>query len=176
MKKTILFAMFTGLFFSTATAQDRTADRQAIQNIAATMQKGWNEKSGKTFASPFATTHDYVVVNGMYFSGMTPERNAQAHQNLFNGVYRTRDLELRIDKISFIRDDLAMVHVLGAGYDQGTAIPENPQVVITMLVEKKNSEWKIISFHNCDIEVSFEPGAQTGSPMPLKVMYASWYK
>lgn len=176
MKKTIILSVMTSLIMNAANAQDKTVDQQAIGQVVATMEKGWNEKSGKTFASPFAAGHDYVVVNGLYLTNVSPEGNAMAHQNLFNGVYKTKDLRLKLDKIRFVREDLAMAHVLGATYEHGTAVPKNPAVVISMLLEKKNNEWKVISFHNCDIEISFEPGAQNGTQMPLEVMYAGWYK
>ena len=55
-------------------------------------------------------------------------------------------------------------------------LPENPGAVISMVVEKKDNDWKIISFHNCDIEISFDPAAAGQAPIPPKVMYASWYK
>jgi uncharacterized protein (TIGR02246 family) len=175
MKKTIIMATLISAAI-TVNAQTNTKDEQALRNIVATMQKGWNAKDGKTFASGFAGVHDYIVINGMYLSAITPEMNANAHQGIFNSIYKTTDIELRIDKITFVRPDLAMVYVIGATYTHGTAVPENPMAIISMLVEKKNDDWKIISFHNCDIEVSFDPAAAAQNQIPPKVMYASWYK
>ncbi len=159
-----------------ATAQTGNADEAAIRAVVTTMQKGWNEKDGKMFASGFASKHDYIVINGLYLSGITPEMNANAHQNIFNGIYKNTDLELRIDKISFIKDDLALVYIIAATYQHGTNPPENPAAMISMVVEKKDNKWEIISFHNCDIEISFDPAAAPQAPIPPKVMYGSWYK
>lgn len=175
MKKTIFMATLISAAIS-ATAQTNNADEQALRNIVSTMQKGWNAKDGKTFASGFAKVHDYIVINGMYLSAITPEMNANAHQGIFNSIYKTTDLELRVDKITFVRPDLALMYAIGATYQHGTAVPEDPMGIISMLVEKKDGEWKIISFHNCDIEVSFDPADAAKSPVPPKVMYASWYK
>jgi uncharacterized protein (TIGR02246 family) len=158
-----------------APAQTFSTDEAAIQAIIASMQKGWNEKSGKAFASVFDKLHDYIVVNGMYLKGITPEMNADAHQGIFNSIYKTMDLEIRLDNTSFIRPDLAMVHVLSGLYEHGTPVPENPGAIASILIEKKNDVWKIISFHNAHIEMSFDPARQE-SPVPLKVMYAGWYK
>ena len=157
-------------------AQNTAGDEQPFRDIILTMQKGWNAKSGQTFSSVFDAKHDYVVVNGIYLSGITPEANAQGHQQLFNTVYRTKDVSLKLDKIRFVRPDLVLMHVLGATYDQGKPVPVDPVVVISMLVEKKNDSWKVISFHNCNIEVSNEPDAPNKSPIPFQAMYASWYK
>ena len=175
MTKTIFMATLISAAMS-ANAQTINKDEQAIRNIVTTMQKGWNEKSGTTFASGFAKVHDYIVINGMYLSAINPEINANAHQGIFNSIYKTTDLELRVDKITFIRPDLALAYVIGATYQHGTPVPENPGGIISMVLEKKNEEWKIISFHNCDIEVSFDPATAAQAPVPPKVMFASWYK
>lgn len=177
MKKTIILSVITALIMNAAIAQqDKAADEQAIRNIVTSMQTGWNSKDGKTFASGFAKVHNYIVINGMYLSNITPEINAANHQGIFNSVYKTTDLQLKIDKISFVNPDLAMVYILGATYQQGAALPENPGAMISMVAEKKNNEWKIISFHNCPIQVSFKPGDEARTPVPPKQMYASWYK
>jgi len=175
MKSTIFMASIISAALN-LNAQTVNNDEQAIRNIVSTMQKGWNAKDGKIFAGGFAKVHNYIVVNGMYLSSITPEINANAHQGIFNSIYKTTDLELRTDKVSFVNPGLAMVYVLGATYDQGATIPENPGVIISMVFEKKNDEWQIISFHNCPIQVSFQPGDETRLPVPPKVMYAGWYK
>lgn len=151
-------------------------DEQQLRDMIMTMQTGWNTRSGQTFASVFDSVHDYIVINGIYLSGITPEANAQAHQQIFNTIYKTTDLTLKVDKTRFIRPDLALLHLLGATYEQGKSVPTHPTAIITMLAEKKNGTWKVISFHNCDIDVSNESGAPNKSPIPFQVMYASWYK
>ena len=177
MKKTIILSIITAFIMNVSIAQqNKTADEQSIRSIVTSMQTGWNSKDGKKFASGFAKVHDYIVINGMYFSAISPEATAAAHQGIFNTIYKTTDLQLKIDKISFVNPDLALVYVLGATYQQGTAIPENPGAIICMLMEKKNNEWKIISFHNCPIQVSFAAGDEAQTPVPPKQMYASWYK
>jgi uncharacterized protein (TIGR02246 family) len=175
MKKTIFMATLISAAM-TVNAQTNSKDEQAIRDIVTSMQKGWNAKDGKTFASGFAAVHNYIVINGMYLSAINPEINANSHQGIFNSIYKTTDLELKIDKITFVSPGLALVYVLGATYQKGAALPENPGAMISMVVEKKNDDWKIISFHNCPIQVSFKPGDEAQNPVPPKVMYASWYK
>jgi len=172
-----LFALST-LFFgfiSVSFSQYNNQDEKALYNIVQTMEQGWNEKNGKLFASPFAPDHDYVVVSGIYFPNNTVENNAMSHQRIFDTFYKNRDVELKLDKIRFVRDDLALVHMLGAQYDHNTPLPKDPKVLVTMLIEKQKEGWKIISFHNSPIEVSFEEGAKD-SPVPPQVMFQSWYK
>jgi uncharacterized protein (TIGR02246 family) len=170
-----LFALSAGLA-NTSFANGNPNDEKALHQVVGTMEQGWNTRSGELFSSSFADTHDYIVWNGLFFPQQSPTDNARAHQGIFNSIYKNTDVKLKVDRIKFVREDLALLHVLGATYDHGMAIPEHPKVIISMLVEKKNNTWKIISFHNSDIELSFEPGAQNGTSMPLNVMYAGWYK
>lgn len=157
-------------------AEGNPKDEQALRSIVQTLEDGWNKKSGEQFASVFAESHDYIVWTGMYIPGNSVARNASAHAGIFNSIYKTTNLELHVDKIRFIRDDLALLHVLGAAYAQDTPVPEHPEVIITILAEKTSGVWKIISFHNCDIELSFVPGEENRSPVPMSVMFKSWYE
>lgn len=163
----------TVLSATLAFSQTENKDEQAIRSIASTLETGWNNKNGESFSAPFAEIHDYIVVNGIYFPKMTKKANAAAHQGLFDGVYKTRNVRLKVDKVEFIRPDLAMMYVLGVGYEKGTEVPKDPGVIMSILVEKQTGVWKIISFHNHEIDAN---QLQKGSPVPLTVMYASWYK
>ena len=154
-------------------AQTQNKDEEAVKGLISTMETAWNNKSGETFSSVFADVHDYIVVNGMYFPNFTQKGNAAAHQNLFNGVYKNYDVRLKVDKVSFFRPDLAQVIIIGGGYQKGGSVPQDPTIVMTVIAEKKGENWKIISFHNHDINAA---EVKQRSPMPLQVMYASWYK
>lgn len=171
MKKTISL-LIMALSMTAAIAQNNTADETAIRNLATTLEKGWNTKSGETFASAFAEQHDYIVINGFYMPNLTRQRNAFAHQGLFNGIYKTNILKLKVDKVTFLRPDLAQMIIIGATYE-GDTVPVDPTAIMTILAEKKNEDWKIISFHNHSLAESF---AAKNPPIPYKVMYAGWYK
>ncbi|MEO6454587.1 MAG: SgcJ/EcaC family oxidoreductase [Ginsengibacter sp.] len=133
--------------FATAfAAQAYNKDEDVIHNIISTMQTGWNNKSGEKFASFFAETHDFVVWNGYYFRNTTKARTAAGHQVLFDNDFKTKDIELRVDKIKFIRPDVALVHVLGASYTKGQPVPSDPEVLMTLLLERKMINGKFYHF------------------------------
>lgn len=169
MKQMILAGMLA--VSATAFAQTENKDEQAIRSITSTMVTGWNTKNGQVFSSVFAEKHDYIVVNGLYFPNWTTQANAAAHQGLFDGIYKNEELKMKVDKIQFLRPDLAQVTAFALLYTRNTPIPEDLSAIMTILVEKKNNEWKIISFHNHGLDSSVKHG-----PMPMKVMYASWYQ
>jgi uncharacterized protein (TIGR02246 family) len=155
----------------TASAQSNTADEKAIRQIFTTIEQGWNTKNGELFASVFAETHDYIVVNGFYFPKMSRKQNAMIHQGLFNGIYKNNNVIAKVDQVNYLRPDLAMVTILGANYPKDST-PTDPTSIMTILVEKKNNEWKIIHFHNHSLAESF---ASPAKPMPAEVMYSGWY-
>lgn len=176
MKKFIFTAISLFMIHVIAGAQNRTADEKAIQAIIDHMEKGWNTKSGSEFATGFSEDHDYIVWNGWYFRNLDRKKTDMNHQQLFDGPYSQLNLKLKTDKIRFIREDIAVVHVLGASYPAGQPLPADPSVLISLVVEKKKEGWKIISFHNSDLE-AFQDKEKAGrSPMPLELMYAAWYK
>ena len=171
MKKIIIMAA-TVMASAMAFSQTGSKDEQAVRSIITTLEKGWNSRSGETFASVFADVHDYIVVDGLYFSNWPRQANQAAHQGLFDGIYKNYDIKLKVDKVSFIRPDLAMIYAIGGGAETGKPMPEDPGIIMTVLAEKKADGWKIISFHNHNLEAT----KNKRSPMPLNVMYASWYK
>lgn len=172
MKKIIIMALMT--LSSTLTfAQQNSNDEQAIHSIFSTLETGWNNKSGDTFSSVFADVHDYIVINGMYFPNWTKAGNRAAHQGLFDGIYKNRDIKIVVDKINFLTSDLAQVTVLAASFEKGGALPDDPNAIMTILTERKNNEWKIISFHNHGFDAA---ELQQQNHIPLQVMYAAWYK
>ncbi len=102
----------------------------------------------------------------------TQKANAATHQGLFESVLKEHKLKLKIDKISFIRKDLAMVTALGAGYNKAETMPTDPGIIMTILAEKKEDTWKIISFHNHEINMAELKQRR----VPIDQMYANWYK
>ncbi len=148
MKKVFLTTIAIIICFSFLSAQNK--DEEAIYKLISTLETGWNNKSGATFSSAFAEVHDYIVVNGMYFSNFTKKGNEAAHQGLFDGPFKNRIIKLKVDKVTFFRNDLAQIIALGANYEKGSTLPEDPGGIMTVIAEKKNNVWTIISFHNHD--------------------------
>ncbi len=163
------------LAFSQPLFSQNTADEQAINKLVQTMAEGWTQGSGAKFASVFADEHDYVVWNGLYMKGINPQANAAAHQGIFESVYKDTEHYATVDKVKFIREDIALIHVLAAVSKKGEGRPADPQVLWSGLLEKTNGQWKIIAFHNLDLEIFQDEQMREQSPVPPQAMYASWY-
>jgi uncharacterized protein (TIGR02246 family) len=168
------------IFSNVLTAQaEMSPDEMAIRQIVQDMQDGWNAKSGQQFASHFAEDHSYVVWNGMYMPHMDRAGNSQAHQQLYNGVYKDMNVEFKVDNVRFVQTGIAFVHTLAIAIHNGIR-PEYPGLLQTMLLEKQGEDWKIVSFHNLDIEYDKllrkpEP-TETEKLAFAKQSYPGWYR
>ncbi len=173
MKKTILFAlaMTTHLCIFGQT----NSDKKALYNIVDDMATAWTNADGKGFAQHFASEHDFFVWNGMYFSGLTKERNAESHQHIFDGQYKDTKHYAVLDKIRFVTKEVAVILVMSAVVPKSAPAPEHPQVLWSATLLKKEGAWKIVSFHNADIEVLDNAVSRANSPMPVEIMFKNWY-
>ena len=176
MKSLINLSILMLTMSTTMQAQISAKDEAAVKSILTTLQDGWNNKSGELFASVFADVHDYVVINGMYFPSFERENNANVHQGIFNSIYKNVDVQIKLDKIKPLSKDLLLVHAFGGKFEHGKPTPENPDAIISMIVERQGDDWKIISFHNTDIEISFDPADQNPNSLSASAMYLSWYE
>ena len=133
-------------------------DEAAIRQVIQTLQDGWNQKDGARFASPFAEEHDYVVINGMFLPKWAREANARQHQQLFDGIYKEVDIQLRVSKIRSLSPHLIVAHIQGHSHPKGKPADHLSDVIMTMVLERGASGWKIVAFHNSPVQ------QQSGTP------------
>ena len=128
-----------------ASAEDEAAVRENVRQL----ETGWNTKSGALFAKPFAEDADYVVINGMYLKGRAAIE--QAHQQIFDTIFKNTTVSLSVKQIRFLRPDVAVVHV--AGHKDA---PENERelvsdALLTLVMTKEKQGWKIAAFQNTQV-------------------------
>lgn len=143
----VLFSL-SAICHVSAQQGDETSIKQIVQN----MKDGWNRKSGKDFAAFFAEEHDYVNIYGLYLPKATREGNAWAHQELFDGVYKEVDLQLRVSKIRYLSPEIAVVHIQGHTYPKGKPEEKRQELVITGVMQKKGIRWEIVAFQNTPVQ------------------------
>ncbi|HKY03263.1 MAG TPA: SgcJ/EcaC family oxidoreductase, partial [Blastocatellia bacterium] len=133
-----------------AGSSSRAADEAEIRSLVTQLQEAWNKGDGKAFAEPFAEDADYVVVNGMYVKGRTVI--GQGHQRIFDTIYKNSHNTGTVERIRFLRDDVAVVHVewLLKRTENGAA--REARARATLVVTKDKGRWSIAAFHNTPIE------------------------
>jgi uncharacterized protein (TIGR02246 family) len=122
-------------------------DETMIREIVQSLEAAWNIGDGQAFGAPFSEDADYTVWNGQYANGR--EAITREHQRLFETVFRGTVQRLEVEKIRFLREDVAVVHALGGMVDFE---PERwPKVKPLLVLVKADGKWHIDVFHNTPV-------------------------
>ena len=110
-------------------------DESAIRKVLAESMAAFNEHRPNLI--PEATTDDFDVVNppGTYTRGK-PD-----FQEAFRGAFRSAKMVGTVDRIRFIRPDVALVD--GTFEISGSDITPAPKGFRTFVLVKENGRWKI---------------------------------
>lgn len=147
----LIFILVCTSVYSYAQKSDtKKTDEATIREIVKQVEAGWNTKSGKDFAAPFAEDADYVVVNGMYIKGK--EAIEKGHQQIFDTVYKDSQLAGTVKSLRFLRSDVAVVHVEWNMVYRYQDKENKSTAINTLLMTKENGTWKIAAFHNTSIQ------------------------
>jgi len=128
-------------------------DTAAIEALVAAQADAWNHGNAKGFSVRFAEDGSFTNVIGMTYYGR--DAFEQRHAEVFRTFYRGSSLKLSIQKLQFIRPDVAVVDVDAemTGYAKlhpginacsDGAIRSKLQLVLT----KERSDWWISAYHN----------------------------
>ncbi len=125
-------------------------DTAAIEALVAAQADAWNHGNAKGFSVRFAEDGSFTDVIGMTYYGR--DAFEQRHAEIFRTIYKGSSLKLSIQKLQFIRSDVAVVDVDAemTGYAKlhpsihAGAIRSKLQLVLT----KERSDWWISAYHN----------------------------
>ncbi|HEX8189483.1 MAG TPA: SgcJ/EcaC family oxidoreductase [Pyrinomonadaceae bacterium] len=124
-------------------------DEGAIRENVRQLEAGWNAKDGALFAKPFAADADYVVINGSQIKGR--ETIAEAHQRIFDTLYKESTLSLSVRRVRMVRPDVAVVHVTGTNKITRAAETQTVEAIMTLLMTKESGVWRIAAFQNTQV-------------------------
>jgi len=123
-----------------------TTDEAALQSIVEQMQSAWNRGDSVAFASLFAEDADFIHLLGGYGGGR--EVIEAAHRQVFDTIYRGSRVDVRIEKLRFLRPDIAaMLLVSDLQFHRGDRLL-TAQSRPTLIAEKKEGHWQILVFQN----------------------------
>jgi uncharacterized protein (TIGR02246 family) len=138
--------------FSAAAAAKISRDEAAVRQIVKRVEDGWNAKSGRDFAAPFASDADYVVVNGMHIKGR--EAIEQGHAQIFSTVYKDSRNAATIKSVRFLRPDVAVAHVEWNLVYRHEGKESKMTAMNTMFLTKEKGLWTIAAFHNTPVRAA----------------------
>lgn len=132
---------------------DHSSDMQAIQNVEARWQDGWNRHDISALADLFTDDADFVTVIGKWCKGRKEfyDYHVRLHQVMFkDSIWKTSDTQIR-----FIRPDVAIVHVnwgiTGDRNADGTPRDKHRDGIFTQVMVKQDGQWRISASQNTNI-------------------------
>ncbi|MEA2787030.1 MAG: hypothetical protein QOF71_3134 [Candidatus Eremiobacteraeota bacterium] len=125
---------------------DSASLRAAAETITAALTTAWNTADGKAFAAQFTADADFVNIFAMH--GVGRAAIAQAHQTIFDTIYKGSTNLFTVKAIRQLNDDVAIAHISAR-----LKIPSGPMAgelaaLATAVLVREGDAWRIVAFHN----------------------------
>lgn len=161
MRTTVLSAILAATCAVVAGAQSATgshaADEARIRAIVAEQVAAWNVGDEKAFSRSFADDGSFTNIRGTVFYGH--QAFVDRHREIFTGFFKGSKLAMSVDRIRFVRPDVAIADIStevsglqgappGVKPNAAGRIPTRLQEVYV----KDQNVWRITSYHNVDVK------------------------
>ena len=134
------------------------SDEARIRQIVAEERSAWNRGDAKAFASHFHQDGGFTNVLGTVYYG----RGAfeERHASLFATVFKGTVLSMTVQKIRFIRPDVAVVDI-DTEMTGSKALPPGITTAadgvlrtrLQQVMSKERGDWWIAAYHNIDVKL-----------------------
>jgi uncharacterized protein (TIGR02246 family) len=123
-----------------------TEDHDALRRIVSEMATAWNAGDGDGLAAAFVDDADFIHILGLRYTGRVAV--AEAHRTILTTIYKGSRVSLDVEKIRFLRPDVAAIFLLG----RLTVVVDENQVQLqtrpTFIAHKTDGAWQIVVFQN----------------------------
>jgi uncharacterized protein (TIGR02246 family) len=136
----------------------RISDEARIGQIIMEQESAWNEGNAKKYSSRFQEDGSFTIIVGVAYDNRRAleERVAQ----IFATIFKNSKLSQKINRIRFIRADVAVVDIETemTGYKNlppGVKAFSEGKLRTSMLqvMVKEHGDWWIAAFHNIDVKI-----------------------
>jgi uncharacterized protein (TIGR02246 family) len=127
------------------TTKYEQADEQAIAALVEVFVEGWNTGDGAACARPFAADADFTAVTGVQVRGR--DLIARGHTEILATVFKGTRLRPAINRIRFIRPDVALAHVT-LSFEIPPAGFDVKPTLLGIVATKDSEGWSIADFRN----------------------------
>jgi uncharacterized protein (TIGR02246 family) len=127
-----------------------TDDEVIIRNLCQSLLQSWGDGDGHAYAAHFTEDSDYIAFDGTYYKGR--EENAIAHQYLFDTWLKGTRLAGQVERIRFLKSDVAIVHLTGGMVMTPGSMQAKRPSIQTLVAVKQDGIWQFTAFHNCRIQ------------------------
>lgn len=157
MKIKLLLIVFSFMAVIPARAADKVSDDVAIRQIVSEQVKAWNVGDAKAFSASFAEDGSFTNIRGTVFYGHRAFE--ERHVEIFAGFFKGSKLAMSVDKIRYVRPDVAIVdlstvvsHLQGLPPGVKAATDGNIHTRLQQVLVKNSNVWTVTSYHNVDVK------------------------
>ena len=155
---TIAIVLLAGVMAAAQSKPDENAIRRILDEEITT----WNQGDTDGYSKHFAGDGTFTNVMGMFFKGQQAFRDR--HEIIFKGPFRDTKLQLQVVSLRFLTADVAVCETLTwvsgfkSGAPPGLLLDTKGRLRTRLLqvMQKRNSEWQIVVYHNIDIKPDVE--------------------
>ncbi len=126
----------------------RTEER-ALHTMVYQLESAWNAGDGNAFAALFADDADVIHILGGYYSGRDTIR--AGHRMIFGTIYKGSTVRYSVEKIKFIRPDVALVFLRQFLQLLQDGTPHEVQARPMIVAENVEGKWQIAAMQNTRI-------------------------
>jgi uncharacterized protein (TIGR02246 family) len=124
-----------------------TADERPLYEIAEKLEAAWNAGDSVAWTSQFADDADFIHILGGHFNGTTSIE--RGHRAIFDTIYKGSRNKFTVQKIRFVRPDVAIVFVFAELTFYMDGQERHIQARPTMVAAKNtDGRWQIVDFQN----------------------------
>lgn len=148
MRSLVLPLLLLALAPPPASAQSES-DRHDLEQLPARFSDAWARHDGPALARIMADDVDFVTVGATWFHGRKDFETY--HSRLLGGRFKGSTITPLETKLRYVRPDLAIIRwswrIEGDRDPEGSMRPAR-HGLMTMLAEKRGSEWLVIAAQN----------------------------
>ncbi len=137
-----------------------TNDEKALHEMVYQLEAAWNAADGQSFSESFAEDADFIHILGGYYTGRAAIE--AGHRMIFGTIYKGSTVRYSVEKIRFVRPDVAMVYLRQyLQFLEGAAVSEL-EARPTIVAEKRDGKWQIVNLQNTRITEAGAASSRAG--------------
>jgi uncharacterized protein (TIGR02246 family) len=135
-----------------------TSDEKSLHEMVYQLEAAWNAADGHGFAEAFAEDADFIHILGGYYKGRAAIE--AGHRMIFGTIYKGSTLRYSVERIHFIRPDVAIVFLRQYLQFYEGSSPTELEARPTLVADKGDGRWQIVLLQNTRITEAGAPAKE----------------